>query len=651
MGVMCCRDKKPLEENVPRENTRIITDSNLKEVQIKQINSESSLKDNKGKFVKGELEYLEQSPILDSPMRDIFKEEDCFFEPNDPFNRSSQFFYEHIRTHFYLRTYIDYLEVFYKSCDDFGLIFKPYIELKVSNIEPVKISNNDEEKTEKLNGTNGTNEDSFNSEISDNRVSKSSVVLNQGSLKEGKVYPFKTSKNFELLRDQFYNTLIISVKNENQSLVSESPPVTIAECRIPINMIVTTCVDNVFDGMVEMKIRNTTFVGNIKVILAVTHQNLEGHVDLLKRMASKRTNGEVEGDTTIQLSLLQKQNIWDNSRIMHYMELDPEVLDYYFLFDIEKREAQINSADSFYHQIYKIIPNSNSSPEEVKPDYFVANVNSTILNSKYAEAIKVNDENFVLLYEVLVCLVKLANEWQFNIINDFLKNLNDDEMNVFKNIPKFTDYNMHLLKVLLIFLYKYQKFFKSIKSISVRNQKYIEDSTLMTINLNLIKKIQEYCSTNRNKTNEELLILNRDSLVWTLNNLNETISLPSDLINTNKNEVNEQSKKDYNLMYDNCMNLISHRVSLLKILDFFLNDSQVVGGVVRLFRKIIQVLTNDTNNLIDKSREPRIFAIEFRVSQIIYYDLIFLDENIRFSHFINFLFNFSIFDCILLYLF
>jgi hypothetical protein len=614
MGVMCCRDKKPLEENNPRENTRIITDSNLREVQIKQINSESSLKDNKGKFVKNEIEELDQSPILDSPMRDIFKE-DCFLEPNDPFNRSSQFFYEHIKSHFYLSTYIDFLEVFYKSCDDFGLIFKPYIELQVSNLEPVKISNNDEEKTEKLNATSGTNEDSINSEISDNRGGKSSILMIQGSQKEGKIYPFKTSKNFELLRDQFYNTLIISVKNENQSSPSASPPVTIAECRIPINMIVTTCVDNIFDGLVEMKIRNTTFVGNIKVLLAVTHKNLDGHVDLLKRMASKRTNGE-EGDTTIQLSLLQKQNIWDNSRIMHYMELDPEILDYYFLFDIEKREAQINAADTFYHQVYKTTPNSNNSPEEMKPDYFVANLNWNLLNNKYAEAIKINEENFVLLYEVLVCLVKLAGEWQFNIINDFFKILNEDEINVFKNLPKFTDYNIHLLKVLLIFLYKYQKFFKSIKSISVRNLKLIEDTSLMTINLNMIKKIQEYCSTNRNKTNEELLILNRDCLVWSLNNLNETITLPSDLINTNKNEVNEQSKKDYNLMYDNCMNLISHRVSLLKILDFYLNDSQVVGGVVRLFRKIIQVLTNDTNNLIEKSREPRIFAIEFRVSYL-----------------------------------
>lgn len=82
---------------------------------------------------------------------------------------------------------------------------------------------------------------------------------------------------------------------------------------------------------------------------------------------------------------------------------------------------------------------------------------------------------------------------------------------------------------------------------------------------------------------------------------------------SNQFEVNDQKKKEFNAIYDNCLHLISKRVYLLKVLENFLDDSQIVGAVIRIFRKLIQILTTESNSLIDKSKEPKVFAKEFRV--------------------------------------
>lgn len=83
---------------------------------------------------------------------------------------------------------------------------------------------------------------------------------------------------------------------------------------------------------------------------------------------------------------------------------------------------------------------------------------------------------------------------------------------------------------------------------------------------------------------------------------------------TNKNEVEEQRRKDYNQIYDNCLQLISNRVALLKVMEHYLEDSQITGGIFRIMRKLIQVLTYDTSPLIDKSKNAKVFSKEFRVN-------------------------------------
>ncbi len=57
-------------------------------------------------------------------------------------------------------------------------------------------------------------------------------------------------------------------------------------------------------------------------------------------------------------------------------------------------------------------------------------------------------------------------------------------------------------------------------------------------------------------------------------------------------------------------------MSILHIIENYLNDSEIIGGIIKIFRKLIQVLSGDSNGLIDESKNPKLFAKEFKVNYI-----------------------------------
>jgi hypothetical protein len=135
----------------------------------------------------------------------------------------------------------------------------------------------------------------------------------------------------------------------------------------------------------------------------------------------------------------------------------------------------------------------------------------------------------------------------------------------------------------------------------------------------IIKIFSERAKMNSKIIDEEYFLEMRECLIWALNNLNEITSQPVD----NKNDPFESRKKEYSSTYQNCLHLISSRITLLKIfsIEKFTSDSQITGGVFRIFRKIVQLLTNDSTTMIDKTVvtvvDPKSFSIDFRVIFII----------------------------------
>ena len=88
-----------------------------------------------------------------------------------------------------------------------------------------------------------------------------------------------------------------------------------------------------------------------------------------------------------------------------------------------------------------------------------------------------------------------------------------------------------------------------------------------------------------------------------------------DLIRTKtiKAEIDENKSKEFNLIYNNGLHLISKRINILKVMEIYIDDSQIVAGIIRMFRKLIQILTTDSNSIIDKSKDAKTFSREFRV--------------------------------------
>jgi hypothetical protein len=51
-----------------------------------------------------------------------------------------------LRNYFYLKLNIDSLDITFKQCDDFGIIFKPFLEIQITGQEAAKINTLEEEK-------------------------------------------------------------------------------------------------------------------------------------------------------------------------------------------------------------------------------------------------------------------------------------------------------------------------------------------------------------------------------------------------------------------------------------------------------------------------------------------------------------------------
>lgn len=64
---------------------------------------------------------------------------------------------------------------------------------------------------------------------------------------------------------------------------------------------------------------------------------------------------------------------------------------------------------------------------------------------------------------------------------------------------------------------------------------------------------------------------------------------------------------------------MGYRFTFMKLIDSFYNDSQIMSGLYRIFRKATQMITNDVSNFLDKSQlksSPKDISKMFRVKNI-----------------------------------
>ena len=78
---------------------------------------------------------------------------------------------------------------------------------------------------------------------------------------------------------------------------------------------------------------------------------------------------------------------------------------------------------------------------------------------------------------------------------------------------------------------------------------------------------------------------------------------------------NDKFKTDYSNMYNIGLDILSHRLTFLKLVDIYIYDSQIVGMIFRMFRKVLQIVFNENNLIDDKiiSKPQQTHAKEIKV--------------------------------------
>lgn len=72
---------------------------------------------------------------------------------------------------------------------------------------------------------------------------------------------------------------------------------------------------------------------------------------------------------------------------------------------------------------------------------------------------------------------------------------------------------------------------------------------------------------------------------------------------------------------------MSYRVCLMKMIDIYSTDSQLMSGLFRIFRKASQQITNDSTSFLDRNKidgRPKEITKKFKILLIEKYDGLFI---------------------------
>jgi hypothetical protein len=358
--------------------------------------------------------------------------------------------YEMMNKKVFIRLYLDYLEVNYKFCDDFGLVFKPFLEINIEGQEETKVlpqSNFDGELEKSLNFSNisGVSDNETSLNLSQNAKTTQSFFFT--NLKE-KNFHLKFSKVYEIPMIYLYSNIKFVIKNElpiKQNNLKENmnlpPSVTIAEGSIPINILFKEYKESHFEGCIEMKLRDSSLVGYLKTVISISENSLIGQEEFIDKMQKAKflDVSQDEGQKLDNLSVHSNHKLpfWLH-KYLDFKDLNPDSVTSYF-----------TDGKSYSHDLPMKIMQLN--PQSINPRE-IYNIFNEIKNCN----------NNVAIYQFFIFLVKLTKN-DFSPICDFLNLLNENEKSFFFGLPQNMEENSYIFKLYLIFIHNYLIYLKSVK--------------------------------------------------------------------------------------------------------------------------------------------------------------------------------------------
>jgi len=191
----------------------------------------------------------------------------------------------------YIQIFVENLDVSYKLIDDFGSVFKPFIEVIVpeNNPQRIQILSLDEEK---LNNSNYDNSDLELSRVSFTGDTYSPIKTPNKS--KNSLFIFNAGQDFVLKKNNIFGSIRFLVKNELQknTMSLKDSLVVMGECYIPLNLIYSSEFkqDNCVEVNMVVKLRRINVIGNLRVLIAFSNKKFTGTSDALKLVKNKDVN-------------------------------------------------------------------------------------------------------------------------------------------------------------------------------------------------------------------------------------------------------------------------------------------------------------------------------------------------------------------------
>ena len=253
MGVLCCCGRKDL--NCPN-NPDKSSDLDLK------VNPNNDILKSEAYAFNAEKERLElENKELESKNRSVRKLTNLSeIKCND----------------FFIKIWIETLEISYKLCDDFGNIFKPFVEM-IFDKQSKTMNTMDEEK---LNLSNVSENADVNISYNANIPCARKSGVNSEMLPKEKFFYFKNGVDFNGNDENKFCSILFTIKNENNyGHLKILPTITIGQIRIPISVLLRQT-DRCFEGYLSLKLRENVDIGQLKVKIQCVDNSLNSTVSL-----------------------------------------------------------------------------------------------------------------------------------------------------------------------------------------------------------------------------------------------------------------------------------------------------------------------------------------------------------------------------------
>lgn len=516
--------------------------------------------------------------------------------------------------------YFEQFEMTYKYYDDFGLVFDPLVKFKLSNeIEHDFEQKNTEKEDGQLNnlkddvsfhqpGDRSFVKDNKDSTIN-NAINIEKINSNQQSIitnPDCKSYIFDNFKIVDVFDIDNWPTKKVVLTVYNKSKTQQYNNIQVGLCYIPLIVLLE---EGIVEGKFPVRNKLTKDIGYLHMRIKCLRlgEDLDEEIDAMK------INEDEE-----EMPVVTR---FGNPNLFH--PVNKQVLDFFQIANtLEYEDLDVVLKNSFKLKKIDVLLNIKESEkgwDEIRSRQMQAKelerINSNPLTvEEVAEIIyqALIKQQHMLIYGLINYLINRLEKKDVIFFDDFLDNMRNKKFNKdldFFNslIYIFPTKNLVLIKQFLFFLYKLIELYKEqeIVTESMTNKLDFEEIfNIMHDNFGHLHLILQKLKEFDYEETEEV----RQIIYWMLNILMQLIT-PNVSDRITKLDVIHQL---YSIAFNNCIKLITKPKYILSIFQALKSDTESTALIVKVIRKSIQILLDDSNNFAQTSDNPKVVSASIK---------------------------------------